>query len=220
MAQRRSAHDQRSAQRENFGDYGGVDEYGPYGYASSPVYDYGAEYDGSRYSSSDQVRRGVGWRDEMGREVGEFFDDDYAEQRSDWNERRMRDIRRSMRGRGPSPVISDDERVRDQICRRMSDDDDLDAEDVRIHVHHGQVTLDGVVEDASERRHAERCAQSVRGVRRIRNHLRTREDEHRRQGEYGRRSFGNLFEQDAGAIHGYDVESHQRRRERDRREHW
>ena len=227
MAQRWSAHDydrdwrsnpgfdHRRAQRENFADHSGVDEYGPYGYASSPVYDYGADYDGSRYSSSDQVRRGVGWREEMGREVGEFFDDDIDERRSDRNERRMREIRRSMRGRGPRPVFSDDEHLRDRICWRMHDDDDLDASEIHISVRDGEATLSGVVDDNAEQRRAERCAESTSGIRHVHNRLRTREDE-RRRGEYGRRSFGNLFEQDAGAVHGYDLEGRQRRRERER----
>ncbi|HYD89661.1 MAG TPA: BON domain-containing protein [Vitreimonas sp.] len=226
MAQRWSAHsydrdwrgspgfDYRNAQRENYADYGG-DESSPYDYTRGPTYDYGASYDSSRYSSPDYMRRGEGWRQEMGREVGEFFDDDYAERRSDRNQRRLGEIRRSMRRRGPSPVIEDDERLRGKICRRMREDDDLDASDVHVRVRDGEATLEGVVDDPDERRHAERCAHSVRGVRFVRNRLRTREDE-RRRGEYGRRSFGNLFEQDAGAIHGYDLEGRQRREMRQR----
>lgn len=124
---------------------------------------------------------GAGWHGETAAELQEFFDDDELEDRRAARRRRMESIKRSMRGLGPRPVPSEDERVRNKICRRMSDDEDLDASGIQVAVYDGDVTLDGMVEDEDDRRHAERCAASVRGVLRVHNRLRTRDDAWRRR---------------------------------------
>jgi osmotically-inducible protein OsmY len=57
----------------------------------------------------------------------------------------------------------------------MSDDPRLDAREIDVRVHDGDVTLEGRVEDRAARRLAEDIAAAVPGVRDVFNRLKTGE---------------------------------------------
>ena len=90
------------------------------------------------------------------------------------------------RGRGPKDYQRSDERIREEISDRMTDDDNLDASDITIQVKQGEVTLIGTVTTRDQKRRAEDLAESISGVREVTNNIRVaREQEtaHRPQSE-------------------------------------
>ena len=80
--------------------------------------------------------------------------------------------RPSYRGRGPKGYQRSDERIREDICERLSYDDYVDASEIEVNVSEGTVTLTGSVDDRSTKRRAEDIAESVSGVREIENQIR------------------------------------------------
>lgn len=77
-------------------------------------------------------------------------------------------------GKGPKGYTRSDERVREDVCDRLSDDDEVDASDITVTVKDGEVTLEGTVETRQAKHRAEDIADSVSGVRDVHNRLRTR----------------------------------------------
>lgn len=80
--------------------------------------------------------------------------------------------RPSFRGRGPKGYQRSDERIREDVCERLTDDDYIDASDMEVTVSAGTVTLAGTVDGRSTKRRAEDLAESVTGVRDVLNQLR------------------------------------------------
>ncbi len=79
---------------------------------------------------------------------------------------------RSHRGRGPKGYSRSDERIRDDVNDRLTDDPHIDASDVEVTVQNREVTLSGTVNSRFEKRHAEDIAESVSGVTHVQNNLR------------------------------------------------
>lgn len=134
---------------------------------------YGRERSGSSdWNSSDPDRGGRnerGWLEKAGDEVASWFGDDDAERR-----RRM-DEQHSHRGRGPRGYTRSDDRIREDVSDRLTDDPYVDASDIDITVSKGEVTLTGHVEHRSAKRRAEDLAESVSGVTNVQNNLRVRQ---------------------------------------------
>ncbi|HEX2061374.1 MAG TPA: BON domain-containing protein [Thermoanaerobaculia bacterium] len=80
--------------------------------------------------------------------------------------------RPSYRGRGPKNYQRSDERIREDVCERLTMDHDVDASDVEVNVADGVVTLSGSVSDRRAKRLAEDLCESVRGVKDVQNDLR------------------------------------------------
>ena len=76
-------------------------------------------------------------------------------------------------GRGPNGYQRADDRIKDDICERLTRHGQIDARDIDITVANGDVTLRGLVESRAAKRQAEDVAESVSGVREVRNELRT-----------------------------------------------
>ncbi|HZF05349.1 MAG TPA: BON domain-containing protein [Patescibacteria group bacterium] len=77
-------------------------------------------------------------------------------------------------GHGPRDWRRTDERIREDVCRWMSEDARLDARAIDVRVQDGNVTLEGQVEHRRARRLAEDIAAAVPGVRDVFNRLTTR----------------------------------------------
>jgi len=75
-------------------------------------------------------------------------------------------------GKGPRTYQRSDERIRDEVCERLACSGDVDATDVDIQVHAGEVTLVGRVDSRFEKRMAEDLAESVWGITQVHNQLR------------------------------------------------
>jgi len=144
---------------------------------------YGAGFFGrdedSRYGASDFGRgsRGDdderGFLDRAGDEIRSWFGDEDAERR------RMRDSREGdqgyHRGRGPKNYQRSDDRIRDDVNDRLTDDPHVDASEIDVAVQNREVTLTGTVSSRFEKRHAEDLAESVSGVTHVQNNLRVQQ---------------------------------------------
>jgi hypothetical protein len=76
------------------------------------------------------------------------------------------------RGRGPKDYRRSDDRIREEVCDRFTDDPRLDASDVAVKVENGDVILTGTVADRGQKRRAEDIAERVNGVADVINQLR------------------------------------------------
>jgi hypothetical protein len=76
------------------------------------------------------------------------------------------------RGRGPKGYKRSDERIREDVSDRLTDDPLLDASDIELTVAGGEVTLNGTVTSRFAKRRAEDCADAVSGVGHVQNNLR------------------------------------------------
>lgn len=95
-----------------------------------------------------------GWRDWRGAPMG-------ASETGGWHV-----------GKGPSGYTRSDERIREDVCDRLTDDPYVDATNIEVAVQGGEVTLSGVVERRDEKRRAEDVVERVSGVREVSNRLR------------------------------------------------
>jgi hypothetical protein len=76
------------------------------------------------------------------------------------------------RGRGPKNYTRSDDRIRDDVNDRLSDDSWLDASEIEVQVAKGEVTLTGTVDSREDKRRAEDIAEAVSGVKHVQNNLR------------------------------------------------
>lgn len=142
--------------------------YGRPGYGRS---DYGDQREygrgrGREYGSGDSEERS--WWDRTADEVSSWFGDEDAERRRE----RDRTLRGMYRGKGPRNYSRSDERVKEDVNDRLSDDPFVDASDIDVTVTNGEVTLTGTVDHRSTKRRAEDLAESVSGVKNVENRLR------------------------------------------------
>lgn len=79
------------------------------------------------------------------------------------------------RGKGPKGYTRSDERIKEDVSDRLSDDDELDASDITVQVSGGEVTLTGFVDSRDAKRAAEDCAEACSGVKHVQNTLRVRD---------------------------------------------
>lgn len=76
------------------------------------------------------------------------------------------------RGRGPKSYQRSDDRIRDDLNDRLTDDHRLDASEIEVAVEAREVTLSGLVQSRQDKRRAEDIADSVSGVTHVQNNLR------------------------------------------------
>lgn len=83
-------------------------------------------------------------------------------------------------GRGPKGWRRSDERIREDVCERLTMHPDIDASDIDVQVREAEVTLLGVVDDRHAKRLAEEIIENISGVREVTNQIRVRRTEERR----------------------------------------
>lgn len=77
-------------------------------------------------------------------------------------------------GRGPKGYVRTDERIREDVCDRLSWNDEVDATDIVVRVDNGEVTLEGSVETRHMKRLAADLAEDVPGVTDVHNTVRVK----------------------------------------------
>ncbi len=136
----------------------------PYGWPTYIPYaagDFGrSTYDRRGYSPRGRHERGFFER--AGDEVLSWFGDEDAQRRRE----------RDHRGRGPADYIRSDDRIREDVNDRLTEDYWLDASRIGVTVAGGEVTLDGTVDGKRAKRRAEDLADDVSGVKHVQNNLR------------------------------------------------
>ena len=75
------------------------------------------------------------------------------------------------RGRGPKGYSRSDERIKEEICERLSQDPRIDASDISVECRGAVVMLDGTVEDRITKHRVEDLVDACTGVKDIQNHL-------------------------------------------------
>lgn len=77
----------------------------------------------------------------------------------------------SYRGIGPKNFRRSDDRIREEVCERLSEAHGIDATDIDVHVTDGAVLLTGAVLRGREIGIAEEIAHSCGGVREVENRI-------------------------------------------------
>ena len=80
----------------------------------------------------------------------------------------------SFYGRGPKRYTRSDERIREDVCQRLSDNDEVDASDIEVTVRDRQVILEGSVATRRMKHLSEDIADSVTGVEEVHNRITVR----------------------------------------------
>ena len=80
-------------------------------------------------------------------------------------------------GRGPRGYQRNDKRVEEDICERLTQHGQIDAEDIQVKVKNGEVTLTGTVDSRQSKRMAEDALDSISGIKDVHNQLRVRQSE-------------------------------------------
>jgi osmotically-inducible protein OsmY len=134
---------------------------------------YGSVYDSWR-SGAGFAPAGFGFGPAEHPSQGGFEDQDWQVTRpargrgawaGDWEEA-------SYHGRGPKGYRRSDDRIREDVCERLTDSWDVDATDVSVQVQDGEVTLAGSIPSRQQKRRASECVEHVPGVRDVFNQLR------------------------------------------------
>jgi osmotically-inducible protein OsmY len=76
------------------------------------------------------------------------------------------------RGRGPKGYRRSDERIREDACECLTQDDHVDATSIEVTVNECEVTLTGSVSTREQKRRAETIIDGLPGVRDVHNRLR------------------------------------------------
>ncbi|HEY9489121.1 MAG TPA: BON domain-containing protein [Chryseosolibacter sp.] len=157
----------------DYGNYGQGQSYrGGYGSGNFGRSDYGrSDWERSRHGNRDYGRGDSderSWWDRTTDEVSSWFGDEDAERRREQDRNR----RGEYRGKGPRNYSRSDERIKEDVNDRLSDDPFVDASDVDVSVTSGEVTLTGTVDHRSTKRRVEDLAEAVSGVKNVENRLR------------------------------------------------
>jgi len=75
-------------------------------------------------------------------------------------------------GRGPKGYQRSDERLKEEVCDRLTADPDIDASEIEVSVENGEVTLGGTIADRHMKRDTEDCVEAIPGVHQVHNRIR------------------------------------------------
>jgi len=78
-------------------------------------------------------------------------------------------------GRGPKGYTRSDDRIKEDICDRLTDDASIDASEIEVKVSNAEVTLTGTVDSREAKHRAEDCAETIPGVKNVQNNLRVQD---------------------------------------------
>jgi len=126
----------------------------------------GGDYSRSRDYGSGSRNDDRGWFDRASDEVSSWFGDEEAARRRQQDQHR---------GRGPKGYTRSDDRIREDVSDRLTDDWRVDASDIEVSVSGGEITLSGTVDSRDAKRRAEDVVESVPGVSHVQNNLRLRQ---------------------------------------------
>jgi osmotically-inducible protein OsmY len=138
----------------SFGNEGyGASQGGSYGggYRSGPQSNYGGSMGGGMGGASSGQMWGSGRSGRMQNEERSGF-----------------------RGRGPKGYQRSDERIREEVNDRLTDDPEIDATDIDVKVSQGEVTVSGNVPDRETKRMVEELVENCSGVRDVQLNLRVK----------------------------------------------
>lgn len=164
------------------------------GFGGSNYGTYNENHSSGRPGGRNQNDRS--WWDRASDEVSSWFGDDEAERR------RNRDRQLNYRGKGPKNYSRSDERIKEDVNDRLSDDPFIDASEIEVTVNNAEVTLTGTVDHRSTKRRAEDLAESVSGVKNVENRIRVGQTSDYRNPERNAETTGSQSASSTSAIPG------------------
>jgi osmotically-inducible protein OsmY len=75
------------------------------------------------------------------------------------------------RGKGPKGYVRSENRIKEDVYERLTEDDKLDATNVDVQVQSDTVILSGTVQSREEKRRAEDLVERIPGVRNVENRI-------------------------------------------------
>jgi BON domain len=118
---------------------------------------------GSGFGQQPGGTRGYG--SEFGRSTSEFGGTGYGDFARE-------STRGRFTGRGPKGYVRSDERIKEDVSDRLEQHGEIDASEIEVQVSHGEVTLEGTVEDRRTKRLAEDIIETCPGVKQVHNRIR------------------------------------------------
>jgi osmotically-inducible protein OsmY len=153
------------SREDRFGGQGTGQRTGTFGNASAGS-SYGQAGSGQSYGRSSAYGQSPAWSGQSG-------DDEMSGSA-------MRS--RGHTGKGPKGYQRSDERIREDVSERMTEDEQLDASEITVQVNKGEVILSGTVSDREQKRHAETLAERVSGVKDVTNNIKVQQQSTRSDG--------------------------------------
>ncbi|UXI68992.1 BON domain-containing protein [Tahibacter amnicola] len=133
-----------------------------------------------------QTQRNRDYQDAYGRDVGEPYGGGYGQSGrygssgvGYGDNQRGQQQSLGHRGKGPKGYSRSDERIKEDLCERLSDDDRIDASEITVTCNNGVVTLEGSVTERRMKHMAEDLCESCSGVKDVQNKLTVRRNENR-----------------------------------------
>jgi osmotically-inducible protein OsmY len=142
-----------------------------------------SDYSGSRQGGSEYDYRGGSL---YGGGFGRGTSDSYGTAGSygqDYRSGSRYQAQGTNRGRGPRNYQRSDERIREDVCECLTQDDQIDASSIEVLVKDGEVTLTGTICERGDKRRAEDLAEGVSGVKDVRNNLRMQTEQGQQQSQ-------------------------------------
>ncbi len=160
--------------RENFPEESS--RYSPYSERSRSMY--GTDYNQGQYGSQ-AVRND--YNTGFGNDYGQGRYGSQGSDTSNWGSNSMGVGRQGSlygthKGKGPKGYTRSDDRIKEDISDRLSDDMHIDASEIEVGVRDGVVSLTGSVESREVKHRAEDLVESISGVCDIENKLRVNHD--------------------------------------------
>ncbi|HEY0684637.1 MAG TPA: BON domain-containing protein [Steroidobacter sp.] len=138
-------------------------------YGERPLMNAGAAYEGGGYFGSKAGLPMTPWRSDVDTMQldesvygGRSFDADASSSQR----------RGQFSGFGPRGYRRSDERIKEDVCQCLTDDDHIDASNIEVAVNDREVMLSGTVTSRMQKRHAEDLIERLPGVRDVINSLR------------------------------------------------
>lgn len=153
-----------------FRDAGDVEYGGSSGnpfYGDHPLTRAGSSFDYDYFGSKNGLPT-TKWR----RETDEEQLDDLVYGGRSFDPHQSSQTRGEFTGRGPRGYRRSDERIREDVCQCLTDDDHIDASDIEVTVKDREVMLTGTVTSRMQKRHAEDLIERLAGVRDVINSIR------------------------------------------------
>lgn len=151
----------RGDDRGSFGHTPGAERHRSREDDDTPAGHFGLHYESPGY------RRDRDWWDRARDEVSSWLGNREAGRR-----RRIDSLIGKHRGKGPRNYQRSENRIREDVCERLSDDERIDASGIDVRIQGDEVVLSGTVASREQKRRAEDLVESVPGVHHVQNLLR------------------------------------------------
>lgn len=115
------------------------------------------------------------------------------------------------RGKGPKNFLRSDDRIKELICERLTDDPDVDASEVTLNVQGGKITLEGTVDSRQTKMKVEDIADQF-STHEVQNNLRVQKQGQSSWESGGKSSSSSTSGAGKSALSGDDGEQSKQKR--------